>query len=68
MGSTEKQDTVEINKELENITGFKRIKVSYENIYHHGISQKLWKVAVNKLKDLENQTKTGLNTNGPQLG
>ena len=58
MGSTEKQDTVEINKELENITGFEGIKVSYENIYHHRrITQKLWKVAVNKSKDLEKPDK-----------
>ena len=53
MGSTEKQDTTEINKELKKITGFKGIRVSYENIYHQGITQKLWKTAVEKSKDLE---------------
>ena len=52
MGSTEKQDTTEINKELGNVTGFEGIRVSYENIYHKGVTPKLWKNAVNKSKDL----------------
>lgn len=51
MGSTEKQDICEINKELEKITGFKGIRVSYENIYFQKVTQRLWKEAVNCSKD-----------------
>ena len=52
MGSTERQDITEINKHLGAATGFDDIRVSYENIYHQGVTQKLWKNAVNKSKDL----------------
>ena len=55
MGSTEKQDIREINKELENVTGFKGIRVSYQNIYIQRVSQRLWKDAVNRSKDLQHR-------------
>ena len=51
MGSTEQQDTQEINKELEKITGFEGIRVSHENIYIQKVSQRLWKEAVHRSKD-----------------
>ena len=57
MGSTEKQDIRTINKELEKVTGFDGIRVSYENIYIQKVSPKLWKEAVNQSKDLQPREK-----------
>lgn len=51
MGSTEGQVITNINKELENITSIKGIKVSWQNVWQRNVTPNLWKEAKKKATD-----------------
>ena len=51
MGSTEGQVVTKINDELEEITGIKGIKTSWQNIWQRDVTPSLWKEAKKKATD-----------------
>jgi len=50
VGSSEDQDALILNKELERVTGIKGIEVSYQNFFQAGITNEFWDNANNKAK------------------